>query len=131
MKTRVLVVEDHAAMRDRIVELLEDGGLIVAAQAVNGAQALQSARELQPDLVLLDLSLPDTSGLDVLRQLLRSTPSAPVIMLTAYEDRELERVCLEVGAAAFVGKSRLGETLLPVIQATLDRAAGNPAPHTV
>lgn len=84
----ILVVEDDRWIRELLVELLQDEGYDVA-QAQTGAEALQRAREQRPDLIVLDLRLPDTSGLDVL-QALRAEPatsSLPVLVISGYLDR--------------------------------------------
>src|SRR5262245_36772282 len=119
---RILVVEDHPLLRDRIAELLIESGAEVVGTASDGTQGIAAASEFQPDVVLLDLSLPDRSGLDVLKMLRRTVAESRVIILTAYEDAELKRVCLAAGAAAFVGKSRLRDELPEVL-----RTARNPS----
>jgi DNA-binding NarL/FixJ family response regulator len=127
---RILVVEDHALLRDRIAELLLESGADVVGTVPDGAQGLAAASEFRPDIVLLDLSLPDRSGLDVLKTLRRTVAESRVIILTAYEDAELKRVCLAAGAAAFVGKSQLREELPALLHAAITRPdAGRAAPN--
>jgi DNA-binding NarL/FixJ family response regulator len=123
-QARILVVEDHALLRDRLVGLLADTGAQVIGVAGEGGRAIAETCALDPDVVLLDLSLPDCSGLDVLKTLQQAAPRTKVIILTAYEDPELERICLAAGAAAFVGKSRLR----PELEAALARIHIDTAP---
>jgi len=111
MVPRVLVVEDHPTLRQHLAVLVQAMGAEVVGEAPDGAKALQSAAALEPDVVLLDLSLPDASGLDVLRQLRQLLPRSKVIILTAYEGGELRRVCLAAGAFAFVSKAQLRDEL--------------------
>ncbi|MGH7466697.1 MAG: response regulator [Longimicrobiales bacterium] len=120
-QARILVVEDHVLLRDRLVGLLAENGARVIGVAGDGECAMAEACALDPDVVLLDLSLPDCSGLDVLKTLQQSAPRTKVIILTAYEDAELERICLAAGAYAFVGKSRLR----PELEAALARVSTN------
>jgi DNA-binding NarL/FixJ family response regulator len=125
---RILVVEDHALLRDRIAEMLIESGADVVGTAPDGNQGIVAAIELAPDIVLLDLSLPDRSGLDVLKTLRQKATHARVIILTAYEDAELERVCLAAGAAAFVGKSRLRDELAGVLRTVSATSPDDAAP---
>ncbi len=94
-------------LRQHLAALLGTMGAVVVGEVPDGAQALASALELVPDVVLLDLSLPDGSGLEVLKQLRQVVPQSNVIILTAYEGDELRRVCLAAGACAFVSKAQL------------------------
>jgi DNA-binding NarL/FixJ family response regulator len=112
---RVLVVEDHPLMRERLAAILHEIGAHMVGLAGDCAGAIEQACSLIPDLVLLDLSLPDGSGFQVLNTLQRTLPQCRVVIMTAYEDAELERACLAAGAAAFIGKSRLRPQLLEVV----------------
>src|SRR5262245_65629843 len=99
---RILVVEDHPLLRDRIAELLIESGADVVGTACDGTQGIAAATEFQPDVVLLDLSLPDRSGLDVLKMLRRTVTESRVIILTAYDDAELNSVLLGTCRACFL-----------------------------
>ena len=107
MVPRVLIVEDHPTLRQHLAVLLQAMGAEVVGEASDGAQALQLTVALEPDVVLLDLSLPDRSGLEVMRQMREQVARSKVIILTAYEGNELRRVCLDAGAVAFVSKAQL------------------------
>src|SRR5688572_15727243 len=98
----ILLVEDEAAIAEPLAEALERDGF-EAAIAGTVADALARAKELSPDLVLLDIGLPDGSGLDVCREL-RKTSDVPVIMLTAHGSEADRVVGLELGADDYVVK---------------------------
>jgi CheY-like chemotaxis protein len=101
----VLLVEDSDAIRDAFTILLEDAGYAVLG-AETGAEALRLASERMPDLVLLDMGLPDMSGLEVVRSL-KSAPATAAIAVVALTGRDEEadrRACLAAGCAAYIVK---------------------------
>jgi DNA-binding NarL/FixJ family response regulator len=106
----VLIVDDHPAFRASARKLLELDGFDVIGEAVDGASALDLARELEPELVLLDVALPDTSGFDVAEQL-ASAPSK-VILISSRERRDFGRRVIESGALGFIPKDRLSGAAL-------------------
>lgn len=101
----VLLVEDSDAIRDAFTILLEDAGYEVLG-AETGAQALRLVGERLPDLVLLDMGLPDTTGLEVVRQMKADprTASIAVVALTGRDEEADRRACLAAGCAAYVVK---------------------------
>jgi DNA-binding NarL/FixJ family response regulator len=113
MALRVLIVDDHAKFRRRARRLLELDGLEVVGEAEDGAAALEAARELSPDLVLLDLQLPDASGFDLAPRLAPAGGSAPVVVLTSTRDgADFASLVERSGAAGFVHKSELSGAAL-------------------
>jgi DNA-binding response OmpR family regulator len=100
---RVLVVDDHAAVRDLLREFLVIKGYEVD-EAATGAEALSRLREGRPHLVLLDLTLPDMSGLVVLREVQAIDPAVGVIMITGVQEDEMARVALQAGAFDYITK---------------------------
>ncbi|HEX9029080.1 MAG TPA: response regulator transcription factor [Anaerolineales bacterium] len=117
--TRILLVDDEPLIIDSLVYSLQREGFEVKA-ARDGQQAIQAFQEFQPDLIVLDLMLPDMSGLEVCRRL-RATSTTPVIMLTA-RGEEIDRVLgLEVGADDYLAKPFSFRELLARIRATLRR----------
>lgn len=102
---RVLVVDDHSVVREGIRHVLEGGdGFQVVAEAANGAEALERAAGAHPDVVLLDLSMPGTSGLDVVRQLRARHPDTRVLILSVHDDREYVLESVRVGAHGYLRK---------------------------
>jgi len=124
MKGKVLVVEDEAKIVDVLRLYLERDGYQVAV-AADGSTALQVAQRERPDLVILDLNLPDLDGLEVCRRL-RAQGAVPIIMLTARVD-EVDRVVgLEVGADDYVTKPFSPREVVARVGAVLRRAGGLP-----
>jgi CheY-like chemotaxis protein len=108
----VLLVDDHAEFRAFARGLISSAGYSVIAEAADGSAALRAAELHHPAIVVLDLRLPDMSGLDVARRLTAS-PHAPVVILISSGDRrEYEQVALEAGARAFVAKVDLTAAVL-------------------
>jgi two-component system response regulator RegX3 len=127
----ILVVEDEPTLRETLAEALEADGYVVA-QAADGRAALTRVRTVQPDLVLLDLMLPELSGLEVARQI-RAESSIPIVMLTA-RDSEVDKVVgLELGADDYVTKPFSLRELSARIRAVLRRGevTGAPLPPLV
>ena len=86
---KLLIVDDHPLFRQGLVDVLEsDPGLVVVAQAADGEVAVHHAIEHQPDIVLMDVNLPNTNGLRVTRHILNQLPDTRVIILTGYDDAE-------------------------------------------
>jgi len=104
--TRILIADDHALVRAGICALAERiKGVKVVAEAVNSDEALKLIKELKPDLVLLDISMPETSGFEVLAQQAKEFPDARVIVLTVHEAEAYAIRALRQGAAGFLLKS--------------------------
>jgi len=103
---RVLVVDDNAAIRERLCAMLaEVAGLEIVGSAGDGSSALFEIAARSPDVVVLDLRLPDMSGLDLI-PIVKASPGAPrVVAITSHAERFYRRECLERGADAFVDKA--------------------------
>ena len=102
---RVLVVDDHQAFRHALssaLEMVDD--IEVAGQAGGGLAACQEAEQLDPDVIIMDLSMPDLSGIDAMKRIHERRPDLPVVILTAHADDGTEREALEAGASGFVAK---------------------------
>jgi DNA-binding NarL/FixJ family response regulator len=117
-RPRILVADDHQAVREALVSLLELAGFEVVGQAGDGADAVALTRRLVPDVVLMDLSMPVLGGLEATRLLHETTPGVPVVMLSAFDDEQLEQQTLATGAVAYLVKGCTFERL----RATLDTA---------
>jgi len=98
-KVRVLVAEDETIIRLDLVEMLTEAGYEVVAQAENGAIAIELAKEFKPDLAILDVKMPVVDGITAAEQII---PIAPVLMLTAFSQRELVERARDAGVMAYV-----------------------------
>jgi DNA-binding NarL/FixJ family response regulator len=114
MGTRVLVVDDQAPFRAVVREMLTRAGFDVVGEAADGAGALAAQRELRPEVVLLDVRLPDTSGLAVARTM-TDDAGAPAVVLTSTDDYGY--AVAESGATGFVPKSELSAERLRAVLA--------------
>jgi DNA-binding NarL/FixJ family response regulator len=117
---RVLVVDDHPIWRDAAARSLADAGIVVAGTARDGAQALRVATATRPDVVLLDLNLPDFSGAEVTRQLLAAMPEVRVLMLSASGERQDVLDAVTAGASGYLLKSAEARELVDAVRATAD-----------
>ena len=129
---RVLVVDDHAMLREALAELLVQAGFEVAGQAADGADAVALAKRLEPDVVLMDLRMPVLGGLDATRLIRDACPATQVVLLTAFESPALQQQAEEAGCFAYLVKSGHPGTLRLVLrQAVAVRRAllanGSPA----
>jgi DNA-binding NarL/FixJ family response regulator len=115
---RVLIAEDHALVRAGLAELLENRDDVeVVAQAANGAEAVARATEARPDVVLMDLSMPEMDGIEATRQIAASVPDANVVVLTSFSDRERILEALDAGAVGYLLKDLAPDELHRGIQA--------------
>ena len=104
-KIRVLVVDDHTIVRDGICALLAlDGDIEVVGEAANGSEALKMVKELEPDVVLMDIAMPIMGGLEATRRIRKEFPRTRVLVLTQYEDKEYVLPVIEAGASGFISK---------------------------
>ncbi len=120
---RVLVVDDHPAFRRALTSALKMvDGFEVAGEAGGGVAACEEAGSLEPDVVLMDLSMPDLSGIDAMKQIHERQPQLPVVILTAHADPGVEKEAREAGASGFLAKGIGLEELVVVLnEATDDR----------
>lgn len=114
----VLVVDDFASFRECVCSILEGTQFRVVGQAADGLEALRKARSCQPDLILLDIGLPNRNGLDVARSVRTIAPAARILFLSVDSDADLVREALGVGAG-YIHKSRIHSGLLPAMEAVL------------
>lgn len=109
---RVLIVDDHDLFRIGLTYLLETGGFTVVGQAGDGQAAIQEVRELNPDLVLLDIHMPGMNGLEALRKIREVSPAQMVVMLTALEEQEYLLQAIQSGAQGYLLKTLNSRSLL-------------------
>jgi DNA-binding NarL/FixJ family response regulator len=118
---RILIADDHELIRKGIASTLaEVPGWGVVAQAENGRQAVELAGSLRPDIVILDMTMPELNGLEATRQILAARSGARVLILTAHESEQLVREVLNAGAQGYVLKSDAGRALVSAVEALLD-----------
>jgi len=117
MSLRILVVDDHAVVRRGVRSLLESHeGWEVCGEATTGRDAVEQSQRLRPDVVVMDLSLPELNGLDATRQILKDTPGTEVLVLTMHQSEELARDVLKAGARGYVLKSDADESLIAAVE---------------
>lgn len=117
---RVLVAEDETLIRLDIVEILRSEGYDVVAEVDNGQSALEKARELKPDLVLMDVKMPVMDGITAAEAIVKER-IAPVVLLTAFSQKELVERAREAGAMAYVVKPFTPADLTPAIEIAISR----------
>ena len=117
---RVLVAEDEALIRLDLVELLTEEGYQVIAEASNGEEALELARKLTPDLVVMDVKMPKMDGISA-AAIIAEERIAPVVMLTAFSQREIIEQARDAGALAYLVKPFQKSDLVPAIEVAIGR----------
>lgn len=118
---RVVVAEDESLIRLDIVETLRDNGFDVVGEAGDGEEAVRLVEELRPDLVVMDVKMPKLDGISAAEQINTSGNIAPVVLLTAFSQRELVERAAEAGALAYVVKPFTPADLIPAIEIALSR----------
>jgi two-component system, NarL family, response regulator NreC len=118
MKIRLLLVDDHQVVRSGLRMLLaSESDVEIVGEAGTARQALETVSQLKPTVVLMDIGLPDMSGIDATREIKRTNPDVAVVALTIHEDEEYFFKMLEVGAGGYVPKRAAPEELLTAIRA--------------
>jgi DNA-binding NarL/FixJ family response regulator len=124
---RVLIVDDHEIVREGLETLLsEEAGVRVVGQATNGVEAVALATELHPDVILMDLVMPEMDGLEATRRIRRAGLAGQILVLTSFADDQKVREALEAGAIGYLLKDVLKADLLRAIQTA---AQGKPTLH--
>ena len=122
MKLRILIVDDMAAMRILIKQYLRSNdAVLVVGEASNGEEALKKAQEFQPDVVILDMSMPGASGVEVSRKIKSLLPNTSVYLCSAYELNEFKELNIGMPADGFIQKSSMKPELLAMIRKELER----------
>ena len=123
-RPRLLVVDDHAMLREALVELLVQAGFEVVGEAGDGTDAVALAKQLEPDVVLMDLRMPVLGGLDATRLIKDDCPAIQVVLLTAFEGPALQQQAEEAGCFAYLVKGGPpGDLRLALHQAVAARRA--------
>ena len=117
MAVTILIVDDNAQFRALLREIVaQESDLHVVGEAADGAEAMRLAQELRPDIMLLDLVMPQVNGLEVLRWIKAERPEIKVIIVTVHDEDAYRQAAAASGADAFLLKKTLGSLLLPTIQ---------------
>jgi DNA-binding NarL/FixJ family response regulator len=118
---RILLADDHALIREGLRTMLSgEEGLEVVGEAHDGQQALQACRELRPDLVLMDVRMPEMDGLEATKRIKAEMPRTSVVMVTMHESPDYLLEAVRAGAAGYVLKDASGERLLGAVRRTLE-----------
>jgi DNA-binding NarL/FixJ family response regulator len=116
-KVRVLIADDEPVMREALAELLIDSGFDVVGEAPDGSVALELAVALRPDVVLMDMRMPNMDGLEATAAIKGQCPDVRVLILTAYEDESLKRRAAGAGADGYLVKGTLAREILAMVGA--------------
>ena len=116
-KLRILIADDHGLVRRGARALLARRGWKVVGEVANGRDALEKARELKPDVAIVDISMPELDGVEVVRQVRETVPNTEVLVLTMHESDEMVRRALDAGARGYLLKSDLTECLAKAVKA--------------
>ncbi len=118
-RTRVLLADDHPRILSRLTDLLEPEFKVIAVVG-DGQSLIETAENLQPDLIITDISMPILSGIEAAKNIMKSTPQTKIIFLTVHTDPDYVREALELGALGYIFKSRLVSDLQLAIGEVLE-----------
>ena len=117
---RILIADDHEIVRKGVSSLLlSRENFEICGEAANGEEAIQQVRQLEPDLVVLDVTMPVLDGISAAKRIRKMRPSTPILILSMHEGREMIRAAKQAGAQAFVTKSDVSSVLLKAVDAVL------------
>ena len=115
---RVLIVDDYALLRNEIRQMLgKDEELEVVGEAGDGQAAIAAATELRPDLIIMDVAMPELSGIEAARRIVAAQPDVKIVALSQYDDKRLVADMLRAGARAYVLKDEVYDDLRPAVEA--------------
>lgn len=119
---RILIADDHEIVRRGLRTLLEaQPGCLVVGEASNGAEAVQRAAELKPDVAMLDVDMPDLNGIEATRRIRETVPQTEVLILSVHDSEQMVRQVMACGARGYLVKSDAGSDLLTAIETVMHR----------
>ena len=128
MGVRILIVDDHEIFRRGLRSLLESrADWEVCGEATDGQDAVDKAKQLQPDVIVLDITMPRLNGLDAAAVIRKEVPTAKVVILSQHQPALMKQVALTAGAGAYVTKSEVSRELMAAIDGLLSADSGRSA----
>jgi DNA-binding NarL/FixJ family response regulator len=121
MSLRILVADDHQILREGLVTILEKAGLTVVGEAGDGRTTVRLARELKPNVVIIDIAMPELNGIEATRQIVEEVPGVKVIALSMLADKHFVRGMLQAGASGYLLKYCASQELVQAIRAVQNR----------
>ncbi len=117
-KIKVMIADDHALVREGIMAFLRMHDEIeIAGEASNGIEAIQKARELRPDIILMDISMPELGGIEATVEIKKTMPEIKILILTQYDDKAYVSRLLKAGVSGYILKHAVGTDLIAAIKA--------------
>jgi DNA-binding NarL/FixJ family response regulator len=119
IRRRILLADDHSPLLEAAIDLLRPHFDIVGT-VMDGATLVSEALRLNPDVIIVDITMPVLNGIEAVQKLVRSGSTAKIVFLTIHSSQEFVKACSEAGAKGFVSKSKMKAHLIPAIYAVLD-----------
>ncbi len=117
-KTRIIIADDHALMREGIIAFLKyHDDIEIVGEASNGLEAIEKAEKLKPDVVIMDISMPELGGIEATLEIKKRMPDAKILILTQYADKEYVSRLLKAGVSGYILKQAVGTDLISAIRA--------------
>jgi two-component system response regulator NreC len=117
MSVKVLVADDHQILREGLVTLLGKAGMTVVGEAADGRTVVRLARELKPNVVIMDIAMPELNGIEATRQIVAEVPGIKIIALSMHADKHFVRGMLQAGASGYLLKHCASQELVQAIRA--------------
>ena len=127
-RSRILVSDDGDSVRDIIGIFLEHAGFEVCGEAADGVEAIEQAKKLKPDLIVLDLVMPRMNGAEAASVLHQTMPEVPIVILTLYQDVLGPSLASTIGVKAILDKTEGLDKLVACVRSLLDRSTSEPSP---